>query len=377
MADALTQALGQGQQVQTAAAQQIAPMMGAYDVEQAKTDTANAEKRAVLTDKIAQQQAIMDTPQAPRPDVPQFQQVDETPPTLAPPKPMQLLAQYLPVLAALGTANTKTSAIAALNAGAAASNAAEAGDQRALKQAHEDWKSQMDATLQNNKIAGDQYRAIMDDRTSSWDERMAKIAAVATQAGDRLTLADLDTGHPENILARFKMLNGAADQLGTFVNHVQTMDLQRQEQEQNAKVQNAELEIKRTAANAKLAPDVQQVIGLILDKLRQNQQLNDGEKQALDTYSKWRESGGGAGGGLEGLLGAQGGTINIPPPGDRPGPAASPAPAPAPAPGPAAKAPPAAKTTAPPANLLKEGMVTTFKNGQSWTLRGGKPVQVG
>lgn len=31
---------------------------------------------------------------------------------------------------------------------------------------------------------------------------------------------------------------------------------------------------------------------------------------------------------------------------------------------------------APPANLLREGTVTTFKNGQQWTLRGGQPVQV-
>lgn len=31
---------------------------------------------------------------------------------------------------------------------------------------------------------------------------------------------------------------------------------------------------------------------------------------------------------------------------------------------------------APPVNLLQEGHVTTFKNGQSWTLKGGKPVKV-
>jgi hypothetical protein len=35
-----------------------------------------------------------------------------------------------------------------------------------------------------------------------------------------------------------------------------------------------------------------------------------------------------------------------------------------------------AGTTSPPANLLKEGVHTTFKNGQTWTLQGGKPVQV-
>jgi hypothetical protein len=31
---------------------------------------------------------------------------------------------------------------------------------------------------------------------------------------------------------------------------------------------------------------------------------------------------------------------------------------------------------APPATMLKDGVVTTFKNGQQWTLRNGQPVQV-
>jgi len=48
---------------------------------------------------------------------------------------------------------------------------------------------------------------------------------------------------------------------------------------------------------------------------------------------------------------------------------------------PAAPATPAAPkaagvATAPPINLLKEGTVTTFKNGQKWTIKAGKPVQV-
>jgi hypothetical protein len=34
------------------------------------------------------------------------------------------------------------------------------------------------------------------------------------------------------------------------------------------------------------------------------------------------------------------------------------------------------QVSAPPADRLKEGVVTTFKNGQRWTLKGGKPVQV-
>jgi hypothetical protein len=35
-----------------------------------------------------------------------------------------------------------------------------------------------------------------------------------------------------------------------------------------------------------------------------------------------------------------------------------------------------APSESPPINALKEGQTTTFANGQSWTLRQGKPVQV-
>lgn len=35
-----------------------------------------------------------------------------------------------------------------------------------------------------------------------------------------------------------------------------------------------------------------------------------------------------------------------------------------------------AKGDQPPINLLKNGIVTTFKNGQKWTLRNGQPVKV-
>lgn len=36
----------------------------------------------------------------------------------------------------------------------------------------------------------------------------------------------------------------------------------------------------------------------------------------------------------------------------------------------------ASRSTTPPIDLLKEGTVTTFKNGQKWTIKAGKPVQV-
>jgi hypothetical protein len=48
----------------------------------------------------------------------------------------------------------------------------------------------------------------------------------------------------------------------------------------------------------------------------------------------------------------------------------------APATGGAPAKPAAAPTSSPPVSLLKEGVETKFKNGQTWTLKNGKPVQV-
>lgn len=377
-ADALAQAIGQGSQIQSAAAQQVAPTMAAYDLESAKTASADAEKRLVLQDKIDQSAAVNAEPIAPLPKAPGLQDIPTQPPKVLPQSPMQTMAQFLPLFAALGGASTKSSAIAALNAGSAAMNAYGASDQAALKQAHDDWKSNMEATLQSNNTLQQEYNNAINDHKMGWDERLAKLAAIATQAGDKLTLADLDTGHPENITKRFDMLSKASGQLADVVQGAQSMDLKRQELEQNTKVQNAELVIKQTAATAKLTPDVQQVLGEIFEKMRTNAALNEGEQRVLAEYGKWREGGGG--GGSPWGDAPAGTTITVGPGAQPAGPGAAPVPA-APAPAaPAAKVAPAL----PPVSMLKEGVVTTLNVPASqgggtakWTLRGGKQIKVG
>lgn len=377
MPDALAQAIGQGNQIQSAATQQVAPTMAAYDLESAKTASADAEKRRALQDKIDQTTAVNAQPIAPLPKAPDLQDIPTTPPKVLPQSPMQTMAQFLPLFAALGGASTKSSAIAALNAGSAAMNAYQASDQAALKQAHEDWKSNMEATLQSNNTLQQEYNNAINDNKLGWDERLAKLAAIATQAGDKLALADLDTGHPENITKRFDMLSKASGQLADVVQGARSMDLKRQELEQNTKVQNAELAIKQTAANAKLTPDVQQVLGEIFEKMRTNVALNDGEQRVLDTYGKWREGGGGGSPWGDTPAGT---TITVGP-GVQPAPPGATSVPAAPAPGaPAAKVAPAL----PPVSMLKEGVVTTLNvpasqggGVQKWTLRGGKQVKVG
>lgn len=83
-------------------------------------------------------------------------------------------------------------------------------------------------------------------------------------------------------------------------------------------------------------------------------------------------------GGQQGMLTRDGGLADAKPAKDAPGVR----PAKLPAKKPAAEADPEAKQSAtkgdksPPAKMLKEGVRTKFANGQTWTLRDGKPVQI-
>lgn len=378
VADALTQAIGQAGTIQSAATDQSAPDAAAYDLETAKTNSANAEKRVVLQDKINQSDAVNAQPIAPLPKSPQFQDIPTTPPKLLPQNPMQTLAQFLPLMAALGGAGTKTSAIAALNASSNALDASQASDQTALKQAHEDWKSHMDATIQSNASLQQAYTDAINDHNLGWTDRLAKLAQIASNAGDKLALADLDTGNPQNIINRGIMLGHTADRLIGVVQGAQENDLKRQTLEEDTKYKDATLKIEQTKADAKIQPDTQQVIGGILAKLAAGETLSPSAQQALDTYGKWRTSGGGGGGdpfdlpaGSSVTIGA-GATPAAGAPPAVPLAAAPPAAAPAPA------APAANLNAIPPAAVakLKEGVMHPFANGTVWTLRGGKPIRV-
>lgn len=358
----LGRVLGDSTAIRSAAAAQTSPAADAYDAEMAKTAMAKEMQAGALKDKMAATSAIMAEPTPEMPAVPRLEKLDSTPPVKQPDNPIKLMAQMLPIFAALGGIKTQSSAILALNASTAVLNALEANDQAAALKAHTEWKEHMGATLENNRIVGQEYTNLMNNRQMSWDDKMARIAAVATDSGDKIALAALASGDPGAILKRQEMLDKAAQQILPVYQHAQEVDLQRDQlDETNRHNLAAELNDTLRLQKEPTATMNNEIGRIAAKKAAGTEPLTAGETEVWETYNKWRSQGGGGGGGLGDLLGTGGGTVTVTKP---PGGGAAPV------------TPPPAAAAAPPASKLKEGMVTTFENGQSWTLRGGKPQRV-
>lgn len=362
MADALTQVLGAHQGIMSGAQSQQAGALEAYDAELAKTEQSKLEQQKIMEEAQAKKAEVMALPETPKPDVPTMAPVP-TKPVEPEENPLKTFGQMIPLIAALAASKTSQSAVFALNASTAALNAMEANDQKALAKAHQDWMDNVKSTLENNRILGDQYKMIMEDRQASWNEKLSKLQVIAAESKDNLAMAALKAGNPEAILKRQEMLDKAAEPIQQMYTEAQRQQIQREE-----------MQMRRDLASAQLAMDAQKmddvsltdVIGRLALKMSKGEALNPGEQKVWDQYDEWRQKSGtmlpGMGGGMYGQPAAD--PDAMPPPG-------GPAPA---QPAPAAK--PAASAT-PPVSKLKEGEKTTFANGQVWTLRNGKPVRVG
>lgn len=380
----LSQVVGANSDLNNAAAQSASPFVSAYDAEMKKTEDAKAEQARLLAEKQKEADLIMAEPIPERPPAPVAAEVAPKP--VAPEQsPMKTMAQMLPILAALGSAKTQTGAIAALNASTAALNAMEASDDKALAAAHQDWTDSMKTTLENNKIQAENYTAILEDRKMSWNDKMAKMTALATQYGDKLAMAALQAGNPGAIVERQKLLTTAAEPLQEMMKEAERNQIQREELSLRRQQVEGSIEHDR-AQLASQKWTVNGAAGQVAKKILEGAPLNDRD---IIVWSAWKESnapGGGAGGFMAGMPAAAAGA-----PKDyaadvrglvegQPAPAAPPAPAgstPVAAP-PTADSVKAlgATSSAPPISLLKEGVATKFGNGQTWTLRKGKAVKV-
>lgn len=346
----VARALGDMSAIQAGAAQAANPQLAAYDAEMAKVEQAKAEQAAALQDKIAREQALLDQPPPVRPQAPMAKTLDAPAPERPKVSPLKTLMQMLPVLAALGTAKTTQGAIMALNAGTAVLKAQDEGDDKAFAEAHQQWLDGMKQTIDNNQIAQENYKNILENQNLSVADRMAELQGVATLYGDKLALAALKSGNPAAIIERGKILDHAQEQVVGIYKEAASQELGWAQLSETARANKAQEALAELKINKEPTATVQNTIGEILKKQASGQQLASYEQAVLDTYTKWRASGGSFA--IPGMDGA-----GAPPTGSPPAAAADP--------------------QVPPVSALKEGMVTTFKNGQKWTLQNGKPVKVG
>lgn len=374
MAGLLDSVLGTGKAINSAATQTVAPEIAAFDVEAKKTEDAKLEQQRLMNEMANEKAAVFAEPLPEKPAVPTLEALPEKP-EAQDDNPLQTFGRMMPILAALAGSKSADSAVAALNAGTAAMNAMEANDKEALDLAHRDWLANMDRTLKTNGQMVQEYNLAFNDRKASWDEKLAKMSAIAANYGDRIGAAALTAGNPGAVIERNKVISGAADNLTKLYQGAQ--DDQRQREELALRRQQVEASIENDRAQlASQKWTVNGAAGQVARKILQGEPLNDGD---VIVWSAWKESnrgGGMAGGPLGAAVGGAAGGAAADPAADIrglvPGGAAAPA-----ALAPAAAGASAPKSSTPPVSLLKEGVATTMNDGSVWTLRGGKAVKVG
>jgi transcriptional regulator NrdR family protein len=124
----------------------------------------------------------------PAPAAPQLQQ---------PPKPPQQgseladnAAGYIAaatVLGAIAGAFTRNHTTNALGAFTGMLTGLKEGNLQKFQQSYQTWKAQNDQVIESNRVAMDQYKAILEDRRRNIDEQMAGIQLVAAKYKDQIT----------------------------------------------------------------------------------------------------------------------------------------------------------------------------------------------
>ena len=355
------------------------PLMKEAADAQAKDEAAKAAAAATIQQNNDQMTALVGQPDPERPSIPRL---DKLPAAPVPEKknPLRVFGELLPMIAALGALTTKEPALNALNAATAMINAAKAKDKEEEEKQRQTWKDQLALTVQNNQQLLSEYKLALDDRNLSMSDKMAKIQALAALNRDALTLASLQSGNLDGLVKLITLQTTATNKLAGLVVDLQKADAEAAHQRNQELMQWAQLEISRRNADKLSMGDA---IGPVLQKIQQvgaldaktgkprplSEILSPGEVQALDLYMRMQEgrpytdtpgqataaAGAGSANPLDAVTGGA-------------APASAPA-SPAPAPPPQGLPPQALAR-------LREGVRTTFNNGEVWTLRGGKPVRI-
>ena len=100
-------------------------------------------------------------------------------------QPMQVLGQFLPMLAMLGGARARSSAIGALQAAAAAMNGRKKNDEDAFKQAHETWLEQMQQRREAVQEETEAYKDILENEKLSTEERIEELHTASLIYGNK------------------------------------------------------------------------------------------------------------------------------------------------------------------------------------------------
>lgn len=160
-----------------------------------RSTAANAAAQSALSAVADQRSEVVnELENVPRPTAPQLQDVPSAPPIPEPTDTLSVFGQVLPLLAMLGGAMIRNNASGALQAGAAAMQAARDNDAEALERANHQWELNLQSVLSQNEQALQEYNAALSLRESDMDGMLARLTALAAQEQNPLLQAQIAQG---------------------------------------------------------------------------------------------------------------------------------------------------------------------------------------
>jgi len=170
-------------------------------------------------------QSIGEIPHTP---VPETEKLPDAPPTQKPTDTLRVFGQVLPVLAMFGGLFVRNNSAAALQAGAAAMNAARTNDQTALEQAHQQWMDHLNAIRARNQDVLQRWNAIADNEHMSREDKLAEFNAIAAEIQSTVLQQQVAAGELGPLMQSGEMYQNAHNQLVTEMQAQERINMQRE-----------------------------------------------------------------------------------------------------------------------------------------------------
>lgn len=139
------------------------------------------------------------------PDAPNLLDLPEAPPEASPTDTLRVFGEFLPVLAILGGALSKKSATAALNAASGAMQAAKDNDTEALQRSHDQFKLELERTLQQNELGNQKFQNALSLFNTDMAKAQAELQALAGEEQNPILKAQLAQGDASAIAQMVQM----------------------------------------------------------------------------------------------------------------------------------------------------------------------------
>ena len=223
----------------------------------AKTLQGNIQETQALRQKMQEGR------EAPMP-TPNLADIPAPPPAKPPANPLQVFGQIMPMMAVLGSGLSRGGALAAMKTATSAMKAVKDRDAQETAAAHDRWKADLNRVIAQNELEQNRYKAVMDNRQLSMNERVAELQVIAAENREQLALAAFQSGDVDMFTKLITLRQGALNQAVDLASKVEESDERRRA---------AALDRERAAPELMMAG--------ITRRLQSGENLSDGDWRVL------------------------------------------------------------------------------------------------